>query len=187
VDDFFEVAGYRPERLFNALHGASRLNYTHPDGRWPIDVILDEMRMSHRIDFRGRLAPPGPTITLADLLLTKLQIWEINDKDVGDAVCLLADHPIDGGRDPAIDADRIADLLRTDWGLCHTVERNLLRVADLATERPPEGGTYDPVLQVQALLARVDAVPKTVAWRARASIGERMRWYQVPEEVRHQT
>ena len=95
VDAFFQAAGYRPEKLFNALHGAARLNYKHPEGRWPIDVILDEVRMSHRIDLRGRLAAAGPTIGLADLLLTKLQIWEINEKDVGDAVCLLADHPVE--------------------------------------------------------------------------------------------
>jgi hypothetical protein len=187
VDDFFEAAGYRAEKLFNALHGASRLNYVHPLGHWPIDVILDELRMSHRIDLRGRLSRPGPTISLADLLLTKLQIWQINDKDVGDAVCLLADHAIDDGSETAIDSGRIVALLRVDWGLCHTVERNLHRVAELAREQPPDGGACDAALQAEALLELVAAAPKSLAWRARAGVGERVAWYQVPEEVRHQT
>ena len=73
VAAFFESMGYRPERMFNALHGARRLNFLHPERRWSIDVIFDELRMSHRIDLRGRLGGPGPTLDLADLLLRGFQ------------------------------------------------------------------------------------------------------------------
>ena len=59
---YFETAGYVAEKMFNALHGAQRLNFQHPDGRWPIDVVVDEVRMSHRIDLRGRINGPGPTL-----------------------------------------------------------------------------------------------------------------------------
>src|SRR5580698_3114223 len=84
--------GYLPDQFFNGLHGATRLYYGEPAGRWSIDVVIDELVRSHKLDLRDRLTGPAPTIPLADLLLTKLQVWEINRKDLGDTVCLLADH-----------------------------------------------------------------------------------------------
>lgn len=182
---FFAGEGYLPERLFNAIHGAQRLNFAHPSGRWTVDVVYDELRMSHKIDLRGRLALQGPTIDLADLLLTKLQIWEFNEKDLRDAACLLADHPF--GHDPgAIDVDRILALVASDWGLCHTVERNLRRLEAHTGEWPLPSSAFAPAVQAQALLERVAAAPKSRAWRARARVGERVRWYETPEEVRHE-
>ena len=183
---FFESAGYVAERMFNAIHGAQRLNFQHPGGRWPIDVVVDEVRMSHRIDLRGRLGGPGATLPLADLLLTKLQIWEINAKDLGDIVCLLADHTIADRETPeVIDRRRVLGLTTSDWGLCHTIERNLRRAAEEASRRPPTEPVHDPATQVEALLTAIGDAPKSLGWQARARIGERVRWYETPEEVRH--
>jgi hypothetical protein len=191
---FFESAGYVPEKLFNALHGATRLNFRHPEGTWTVDVLFDELDMSHKIDLRRRLEGPGPTLDLADLLLTKLQVWEINRKDLGDIACLLADcglstNPV--ANPPAataqtIDMERVIALTRVDWGLCHTVERNLRQVAELAAAEPPIGAGNDPVRAAQTILAAIAAAPKSTAWRLRARIGERLPWYQTPEEVRHE-
>lgn len=187
VAAFLESAGYVPDRLFNAVHGAQRLVYGSAGGAWTLDVIFDELNMSHRIDLRQRLAGPGPTIDLADLLLTKLQIWQVNEKDLGDAACLLADHLLasPGAADPeAIDLERISTLVGADWGLCHTVERNLPRVADEWTRRVAEGAAFDVVHQVDVLLREIGRAPKSLGWKARARVGERLRWYEVPEEVR---
>ena len=99
---FLESQGYLPDRMFNAIHGAQRLIFTTTHGDWSIDVLFDELRMSHRVDLRDRLAGTALTLAPADLLLTKLQIWRVNEKDLGDALCLLADHPVvDGSRDRA--------------------------------------------------------------------------------------
>ena len=187
VSPFLAEQGYVPERLFNSIHGAQRLNFGHPDGRWTIDVIVDELRMSHLIDLRGRLEPGRPTIDLADLLLTKLQVWEINAKDLGDITCLLADRPLSNDpSDPeAIDMSRVLALTGADWGLCHTVERNLRTVAGFARERGPINAPLDPPVQAEALLAAIAAGRKSMAWRVRGRIGERVRWYETPEEVQH--
>ena len=183
---YFEAAGYVAEKMFNALHGAQRLNFQHPNGRWPIDVVVDEVRMSHRIDLRGRINGPGPTLSLADLLLTKLQIWEINAKDLGDIVCLLADHPVtDREASEVIDRQRIVRLTSTDWGLCHTIERNLRLTAEEARRRVPAEPPFDPTAQVEVLLEAMEVAPKTLGWQARARVGEHVRWYETPEEVRH--
>jgi hypothetical protein len=188
VTPFLQGEGYVAERMFNSIHGAQRLNFGHPEGLWTIDVIVDALRMSHLVDLRGRLEPGRPTIDLADLLLTKLQVWEINAKDLADITCLLADRPLSDGEPAdgeAIELDRILALTGTDWGLCHTLERNLREVATFARDRRPAGAPFDPVVQVETLLTAIAAGRKSVPWRVRARVGERVRWYEVPEEVRH--
>jgi len=141
--------------------------------------------MSHRLDLAGRLGAPAPTVDLADLLLMKLQVWEINRKDLGDAACLLADHPLGESDGDAIDLRRIRSLLGSDWGFCHTVERNLARVAELAATEPQAATPFDVPSQVRLLLDEIAAAPKSLGWKARARVGERVRWYETPEEVRH--
>jgi len=187
IRSFLEAHGYIPERLFNAIHGAQRLNFAHPSGGWTVDVLLDELRMSHTIPFRGRLTTAGATVDLADLLLMKLQVWEIERKDLGDAAAILVDHDLVRGRGKptaeAIDLDRIAALAGTDWGLGHTAERNLERVTALAPELASAPRSLEA--QVAGVRDAIAAAPKTLAWRARARVGERVRWYETPEEVRH--
>jgi hypothetical protein len=188
VTPFLAGEGYVPERMFNSIHGAQRLNFGHPDGVWTIDVVIDALRMSHVIDLSGRLEPGPPTIDLADLLLTKLQVWEINAKDLADMTCLLADRPLaqgGSGDGEAIAVARILSLTGSNWGLCHTLERNLSQVAVFAGEHRPADAPFDPVMQAEALLGAIAAGRKSAGWRARALVGERVRWYETPEEVRH--
>jgi hypothetical protein len=196
-----EGRGYLPDKFFNGLHGATRLYYQAPDGQWSADIVIDELTMSHRLDLRGQLGGPEPTISLADLLLSKLQVWEINRKDLGDTTCLLADHAVAGaggrggsgaagdGSGPAgnggISVARIAAVLGSDWGFCHTVERNLGKVAELWAAEPLPGAAHDVAAQVRALRDAITAAPKSRGWKMRARVGERVRWYETPEEVRH--
>ncbi len=151
--------------------------------------------MSHTLELKDRLAADGITLDLADLLLTKLQIWETNRKDLGDVACLLADHPLVAvgrlsagpGSDSAptpIDLVRIRSVLGADWGFCHTAERNLRAIAGLVETTPVPDAPYDAAAQVAALLADIAATPKSLGWKARARVGERVRWYETPEEAR---
>jgi hypothetical protein len=188
VTPFLIKQGYLPERMFNSIHGAQRMNFSHPEGLWTIDVVVDALRMSHLIDLHGRLEPGVPTLDLADLLLTKLQVWEVNAKDLGDITCLLADRPLSEagpGDGEAIDLARILALTGTDWGTCHTLERNLRDVATFARGRRPPDAPFDPAVQAETLLTAIAAGRKSMAWRLRGRIGERVRWYERPEEVRH--
>jgi hypothetical protein len=192
-----EGRGYLPDKFFNGLHGATRLYYGAPDGQWSVDIVIDELTMSHRLDLRGQLDGPGPTLSPADLLLTKLQVWEINRKDLGDAACLLADHGLAAGLSPAspagasaagadeISLARVTAVLGTDWGFCHTAERNLGKVAELAAAEPVPGAGHDVAAQAGAIQAAIEAAPKSRSWRMRSRIGERVKWYETPEEVRH--
>ncbi len=154
-----EVEGYVGDKLFNAIHGAQRLVYGAPDGRWSVDVVIDSLSMSHTLDLKDRLRTDGVTLDLADLLLTKLQIWETNGKDRGDVLCLLADHPLAAvgrpvagrgtdGAPGAIDLVRLRSVLAADWGFCHTVERNLRDVAELWATAPVPEAPYPVDAQV---------------------------------------
>jgi len=179
--------GYLPDQFFNGLHGATRLYFGEPAGRWSIDVVIDELVMSHKLDLRGRLDGPSPTITLADLLLTKLQVWEINRKDLGDTLCLLTDHALveDDADVEGISLPRVRSVLGKDWGFSHTVLRNTRKVAELWSQEPLPGATHDVAVQIASLEQAIEDAPKSRAWRLRSRVGERVRWYETPEEVKH--
>jgi len=121
------------------------------------------------------------------VLLSKLQIVELNEKDVHDIVHLLAALPL-GGEGVSLDTDRFCRLLGADWGWWRTVTSNLTKLPGLIAEKPeliPAGAAFDPVDQVQRLSQLAADAPKTVKWRLRAKAGDRVRWYELPEEVAH--
>ena len=90
--------GYVPQDQFNALHGRTRLIFDDPAGLH-VDVFLDEFSMCHRLDLRKSFSNGTVTLSLAELLLTKLQVAELNEKDVSDMAALLLDHGIGSGDD----------------------------------------------------------------------------------------
>ena len=149
-----------------------------------MDVLVGVFRMCHEIPFGKRLALEPVTVPLAELLLTKLQIIELNEKDVRDALALLYDHPVEDEDGDAINGAHIARLCAGDWGLWRTFTANLdslnnhLERYDLSDEdRRRIGG------RIQGLQARIEEEPKSFAWKMRAKIGDRKRWYDLPEEV----
>jgi hypothetical protein len=183
---FAESMGYRPDKLFNALHGAQRLNFTDAATGRPLDVLLDRFAMCHTIDLRDRLGIDPVTVPLADLLLTKLQVVRINRKDLLDLSALLADHPLGGQEAGSIDLGRLAALLGKDWGFEHTARLNLAKLREsVAGFGLPEAvsGTVDQ--RIAAILAALDKGTKSLGWQLRARVGERIQWYELPEDVRH--
>ena len=185
ITDFFETEGYVQDRMFNALHGAQRLNFTDPARGRPIDVVLDQFTMCHTIDFRDRLLLEPMTVPLTDLLLSKLQVIELNRKDVQDLLALLIDHELGEEPGEAIDRARLRDLLGADWGFEHTARLNLGRVADQASRYSLGDDLVERVRsRVDAITALLDRSPKSLRWKLRATIGERVQWYEVPEEGR---
>jgi hypothetical protein len=183
--DLLEREGYEPERTFNAAHGDRRLLYHAPDGSFHIDVFLDSFEMSHTLDFSQRLEVEDPTLPAADLLLAKLQVAEINQKDLTDAVMLLLDHELSEGDGASrLGGARLDETCGADWGLFTTVTDNLTTLDELAPSLEL-GGERGELLAARsaALRRRLEDAPKTRAWRMRAKVGRRKRWYEVPEEV----
>ena len=140
--------------------------------------------MSHQIPFGDRLALEPVTVPLAELLLTKLQIVELNEKDVRDALALLHDHPVEESDGDAINGAQIARLCASDWGLWRTFTANLSALEEhIGRYDLPERASSASAERVQRLQERIEEEPKPFGWRMRAKIGDRKRWYELPEEV----
>jgi hypothetical protein len=174
VEAAFEADGSLPDREFNHLHGHKRLYFQGPDGV-PIDVFMGRMDMCHDLDLRNRLDLSRPTVTAADLALTKLQIVEFTEKDDADTRTLLAHLEI-AERHDAIDPRRIQEVTCSDWGWHRTVSGNLERFA-LAGDMVGERAGH--------LLQLMQEWPKSRRWTRRARVGTRKPWYRLPEEVAH--
>ena len=181
--------GYEPDRRFNALYGHKQLYFASPRGR-AVDVLLDRLEMCHVLEFRDRIERMPVTIDVTDLLLSKLQIVEVNEKDVVDAVYLLAAYPVVLGDEPGtIGLHRIGAIVADDWGWWRTLTGTVEHIRDLAEARReelvPTGGSNDVLDALHLIKEAADTVPKTLRWKLRARIGERKRWYQVPDEEEH--
>jgi hypothetical protein len=184
-----ESAGCEPDRRFNNLNGDRQMYFTAPSGR-PIDVMVDRLTMCHTLDFRPAFGRLPLTVDAVDLLLSKLQIVELNFKDARDIVQLLHSLPVGRGGDGAavIDADRFCKVLAADWGWWRTVTGSLDKIPGLIAETPDlvlPGLPFDPIAQAARLRALADETPKSMKWRVRAGIGDKVRWYELPEEVGH--
>ncbi|HXG26772.1 MAG TPA: hypothetical protein VNL94_07975 [Candidatus Binatia bacterium] len=200
--DLLEHEGYTPDRRHNALFGQHQGYFMDVGRQRPVDILVDRLEMCHRMEFGDRLGLSTPTLPVAELLLSKLQIVTINRKDVLDALILLAEHPLgqdDGEVDSskglsAVNVPRILAHTSNDWGWWRTVTGNLDKLlqyldsefteadVDVGGKRPVR---FDPRAQVVALRKAIDDAPKSTRWRLRARIGERQQWYREPEEVAH--
>jgi len=192
--------GCVPDRRFNNLNGDRQMYFTSPAGR-PVDVMVDRLAMCHTLDLRPSFGALPVTIDAVDLLLSKLQIIELNEKDARDILQLLSGVPVGEGATPAsrhtgpaiagearIDGERFGKVLGADWGWWRTVTGNLTKLSALVAEHPelvPPDPPLDPLAQARQLLELAESVPKGVKWRLRANVGDRVRWYELPEEVGH--
>ena len=181
---FFDALGYAPQTRFNTLYGRERLLFFDEENDRQVDILVGTFRMCHEIPIGKRLDLEPMTIPLAELLLTKLQIIELNEKDVRDALALLHDHPVEENDGDAINAARVAGLCAADWGLWRTFTANLEALGGHLDRYDLEDGGRERIQQgVEQLQARIEEEPKPFAWRMRAKIGDRKRWYDLPEEV----
>lgn len=190
VIGFFARRGFLGDKRFNTLHGDRQMYFTTPDGRTSVDVVMDRLNMCHVLEFRERIDRLPDTLDVADLLLTKLQVVELNEKDVHDVLHLLAAFEVTPGDDPrTIGLDRIGRIVAGDWGWWRTVTMNLDNVALLAEDERsdlvPEARLFEPAAQARQLREHCDEVPKPMKWKLRAKVGDRVQWYQLPEEVGH--
>jgi predicted unusual protein kinase regulating ubiquinone biosynthesis (AarF/ABC1/UbiB family) len=174
--------GCMPETEFNVLNGNQRLMFYH--GETKIDIFVDTFRMCHTLHLAARIAEADLTLPPADLLLTKLQVAEINIKDLTDLAALLLALPYDPGARLGIDGPYVARCLAKDWGLWRTSTLNLGKLKQSAPDFLPHDGGWSERLakRIDELDEEIAKAPKSVAWRARAVIGERMPWYERPEE-----
>jgi hypothetical protein len=189
VAAYLEKSGCVPDKAFNSLNGDRQMYFTAPSGR-PVDVMVDRLVMCHTLDFRPSFSNSSLTLDPADLLLSKLQIIELNAKDARDITHLLSGVPIGekAVSGPFIDTRRFGEVLAADWGWWRTTTGNLEKVPALLAENPemiPPRPRFDAREQAARLLDVAKSVPKSMKWKLRSNVGDRVRWYELPEEVAH--
>ena len=172
-------AGYVDDPHVYVGSEGSRLVAEHPGGIH-IDVFLDKLEFCHTVPWKGRLELDAETIPLAELLLQKMQIVEINEKDLIDTITLLLEFPLGDSDEDTINIGRVADLCAKDWGWWWTLTMNLDKVRQMAEHyrELSEDETRRVREQVAAALERIDAEPKSMSWRLRAKVGDRKKWYR---------
>jgi hypothetical protein len=173
-----EPLGYRPVTSFNSVQGETRLMYVHESRPFRIDVFCGSFAMCHEvpIDKPAYLPEEHPALGLVELLLTKLQVVASNAKDLLDAGSLLAFHSVE-----EIDGARFASVLARDWGLWRTVTANLTALESWAREQAPDA-RLEIASRARKLRELAEGAPKSRRWKTRAMVGERVRWYEEPEE-----
>lgn len=182
VVELMESLGYGGDREFNMLHGHRRLYFWDEANRRQVDVFVDEANLCHRIDLKRRIEVVPLTVSLADLTVLKLQIVETNEKDYLDICAIFADHDLtddEGG----VNAAHIAALSAADWGLWRTFEMVAERSRRFALELPDFDAAEVVAERLQRLRLKLADVPKSRRWKLRARVGEKKRWYEIPEEV----
>ena len=189
LGDLLAERGYEPDKNFNALYGNKQMYFVHAQTGLPIDVLVDKLNMCHTLDFAERLTRMPYTLDPLDLLLSKLQIVELNEKDADDCLRLLVTFPFsEGGEPETMDLPTFRSIVGEDWGWWRTVTLNLERIEGVLNGGEREaivGGKLDPRAQLAVLVEAAESAPKSRRWKMRARIGERKRWYEQPEETAH--
>jgi hypothetical protein len=177
-----ESLGYAGDKEFNMLHGHRRLYFWDEHTQRQVDVFVDEANLCHRIGLKKRLEAVPLTLSLADLTVLKLQVVEANEKDYLDLCAIFADHQL-AADDSGINSAYIANLAATDWGLWRTLGMVAERTEQFALELPDFDAAEVAAERLRCLRAELDSVPKSRGWKLRARIGDRKRWYELPEEA----
>jgi hypothetical protein len=197
VKEFFSKIGYVKRKATLSSAASERQIYYHPEGWFYVDVFFDQLLVAnHPVDFRGRLELDYPTITVTDMLLEKVQMWEaFGIKDLKDCLFLLKAHDIKEQKDKeSIDASYIAETLAQDWGFWYTATTSLQNIRRFVSELDKLGpdAQITPALitdkerddinkKITTLLNRTETEPKSFGWKMRAKVGTKKRWYNPVE------
>jgi hypothetical protein len=177
--------GYKENREVFIVSEGDRSIFERAEIGIQLDVFYEKLAFSHVIYWNNRLEVDNPSIPLAEMLLEKMQIVQINEKDIIDTIMLLLEHTLGYKDHETINIKYVAELCSTDWGLWRTTTMNLDKVRQLAQGYPQLTAEQKEEInsQVKTALARIEQEPKSLAWRLRARVGDRVKWYKDVDDV----
>ena len=174
-----ETLGYKPRELFNRLNMGQRLIYYDMENSRRVDLFLDEFIMCHKFNFKENILAGMYTLPLTQLLMTKLQVVEKTEKEYKDLVVAFHDFDVTAGGS-GIRGDEISDLCSKDWGVYTTFWKSLESLESWCKQgEVPEREVV--LSRVQKLKSMMESAPKSFGWKMRARIGEKSRWYELPD------
>jgi hypothetical protein len=185
IEKVMREFGYVDQPMVTALFGHQRMIWDNKSTGMHVDIFFDKLEMNHNVPFDDRLELDNLTIPIADLLLEKMQIVKINEKDIVDTIMLFREHSVDSGDPEKIDSAYLARILSNDWGFYHTVTTNLSVVQNRLDQYSEltEEDRQDVKSKIQDLLKILENQPKTLSWKIRARVGTKTKWYKDVEDV----
>jgi hypothetical protein len=182
--ELLERLGYEPNKRFNMMNRGRRALFYDMENERQLDVFVGGFEMCHTIPITDRIDVEPITLPLAELMLTKLQIVELNEKDQRDILALLFEHDVGESDAGTINAKYIAKLCADEWGLWRTAKLNVERIREALKVHDLEPADRDRIAaRLESLWRRVDDEPKGARFKLRDRIGDRKRWYEEPDEV----
>jgi hypothetical protein len=164
-----------------------QLRFIYSREKTMLDVCVDSLRFAQTLPLQERLEVDCPTISAVDLLLSKLQIFNLTEADVIDTLALLNAVPPERGNSLAIDLDRIAQIVSTSWSWYHSVTLSLQRVREAAMGSPHylvDNGQELALARLKTIENTIVTVKKSSRWRLRAILGESVPWFNQVEVPR---
>lgn len=182
IKRLFSSLGYSPRVRFNAIYGQRRLIFNDLGRNRRVDIFLDIFEMCHTLDLKEAIDAPGEVLGVTHLLMTKLQIIEATEKDVLDTICLLLKHDVvEKNGEEAISAEQLCKLTSDDWGLYKTFTRSLEKVRGVLPKYLDGVELTETDRKTILLLSKIEGGPKSLRWKLRSLIGEKVQWYELPE------
>ncbi len=180
----FTDLGYTPRDVFNRLHGDTRMVFNDIANGRRVDLFLDDFMMCHKLTLKSRLSINTPTIPLADLLFTKLQVVEMTEREYRDIISLVHDHEIGDSDEPeTINGQYLSKLCAEDWGIYKTLTAGIAHTLAMLPNYQLDNTDQELVTKrLTELNERIENAPKSGRWKMRARIGERVQWYELPEQ-----
>ncbi|MDW7739562.1 MAG: hypothetical protein SCJ97_05825 [Bacillota bacterium] len=185
IIEAYAELGYRDDEMITTLYGSDRLVFDNPETGMHSDIFFDKLDFCHVLPLRDRLDVDDLTIPLAELFLEKMQIVQINEKDIVDTMMLLAEHPVGESDEETINAPVIARVLAGEWGFWRTVTGNVEKLMMMNNKTDLFDNNEKKLIEERlAEISRyVDSEPKPLAWRMRSKVGDKVKWYKDVDEL----
>lgn len=185
IIEAYRELGYQDDEMITTLYGHHRLVFDNPETGMHSDIFFDKLDFCHELSLRERLDTDTLTIPLAELFLEKMQIVQINEKDLVDTIMLLAEHPVGEVDEEKINAPVIARVLAGEWGFWQTVTGNMEKLLDLTAKTDLFNGPEKETIstRINTLRNYIDGEPKSMSWKMRSKVGDRVKWYKDVDEL----
>jgi hypothetical protein len=183
--EVYRELGYQDIEMITTLYGDTRMVFDNPETGFHSDIFYDKLDFCHVLPLRDRLDVDDLTIPLAELFLEKMQIVQINAKDLVDTMMLIREHPIGDCDEETINGSIIGKVLATDWGFWYTVTLNMAKTEELLeqTDIFSDSDKADIMAKMKQITKYVDATPKPLSWKIRSKVGDKVKWYKDVDEL----
>jgi hypothetical protein len=182
LEKLLDKIGLEGDHEFNSIHGEYRLLF-HSE-LTDLDFFVGDFIQCHSMNLEKYIASTKLTIPLANLLLTKLQVVQINKKDILDILALLHDHEVlvDGDPNNVISLKEMNAILSDDWGWYTTCVDNLDKVQQFVLESINDPDKPMLLDKIDLIRSHAQTSKKSLKWTVRSKVGRKVQWYELPEE-----